>query len=86
MQTQDTVNVTRAWQDLSALIPATASAACLLQCVSEDMIEIVFGGAGAPVGKSGIILGFKESSTDTSANRWVRTVGDGAAVLSVNLI
>lgn len=86
MNTQNTVDVTRNWQDISALIPATASVSCLIQCVTDDMLEIVFGGASAPVGKAGLVLGFRDSVTDTSANRWVRAVGDGAAQLSVNLV
>lgn len=84
MNTQNTVDITRNWQDLTALLPASAGVSCLIQVVTDDLVEIVFGGASAPSGKSGLILGFRDSVTDTSGNRWVRAV-DGSAQLGVHL-
>ena len=81
MATQTDFAITNQWQNITAALTAAASVDAVYQCVSQDTIQIVKGGATAPTGKTGLLLDFKDSVQLNDANVWVRCFdGDGATV------
>lgn len=70
--TQNDYKVTTAWTDLVATIGAAASVNTLIQNLDPDEVQVVFGGASAPSGKTGVILREGDSVQGTAANIWVK--------------
>jgi hypothetical protein len=70
--TQNDLDVTTEWADIVATFPAVAAADTLLQNLGEDDVQVVFGGASAPTGKSGVQLDFRDTLTGNSPHIWVR--------------
>ena len=73
--TQNDFTVSGSWTDLVATIGAAASADCVIQNVSDGIVQVVFGGASAPTGKTGIVLDEWDSVQGNAANIWVRSAG-----------
>lgn len=86
MATEADFDVTNEWQDLAATITNAASAATLFQCVSQDTVQVVAGGASAPSGKTGIVLRYLDSVELNNANIWVRNFDGDGATLSVTVL
>lgn len=74
------IALTDDWTELTDL----ANDAVDLQNVGTTPVAVVFGGASAPTGKTGTLLGYRERVTGTSANVWARSVG-GSSKLSVQV-
>lgn len=73
---------TGSWADLVATIAAAASVDVVIQNVGNNEIQVVFGGASAPTGKSGIILWQGDSVQGNAANIWLRAE-NGFGIVSV---
>ena len=82
--TQNDYSVTGSWTNLVATIGAAASVDCVIQNVSTDPVQVVFGGASAPTGKTGIVLANIDSVQGNAAQIWVRSAG--AAKVSVTTL
>jgi hypothetical protein len=72
------------WADLVATHATLASVAAEIQNVGSAAVAIVSGGAGAPNGKSGTVLGPRERTSVNAANVWARSL-DGSGAVSVTL-
>ena len=84
--TLNDVAVTSVWQNITATQPTAANADVILQVVNtSDRVNVVFGGASMPVGKSGFQLYRGDSVQGNAAQIWVRSE-DQSATLSVNKI
>lgn len=76
--------VTDSWSELTAADAGLASANVSLQNVGTTPVAVVFGGAAAPVGKSGTLLSHLDSVAGNAANIWARSIG-ASSVLSVQV-
>ena len=81
-ETLGNLTVTAAWQDVTATYASAASVGVLIQNLDDDYVDVVFGGASVPSGKSGVRLDTLDSIEGNAANIWVR--GDGT--VSINTI
>jgi hypothetical protein len=70
---QNDYAVTSAWADIGATIAGVISTPVLLQNIGFDDVKVVFGGASAPTGKSGINLNTDDSISGTAAKVWVKS-------------
>lgn len=79
--TQADYTVTPAWADLAAAQTATANVSTQIQNKGTGSLQVVFGGASAPVSdNAGFYLKQGEVITGTAANIWVRASGGGKLV------
>lgn len=78
------VVLTGAWQDLVATHAGLAGVAATIQNVGHEEIAIVYGGAGVPADRSGVLLGRMDTTTGAAANVWARSLG-AAGRVSVTL-
>lgn len=76
------LTTTAAWQDITATYGTAASANVLIQNADSEVVQIVFGGASAPSGKSGITLDTYDSVQGNAANIWVRGSGTISILLA----
>lgn len=82
--TQNDIAVTDDWAELTDANAALVSADVTLQNVGTTPVAVVFGGASAPTGKTGTLLGYLDSVSGNAANVWARSTG-GSSKLSVQL-
>jgi hypothetical protein len=76
------------WIDITDTHASAASADVLIQNVGgADEVHVVFGGASAPTGKTGVSLARLDSVSGNAANVWVRpSVGVNSSLISVTLL
>ena len=72
--------VTNIWQDIVSTEPSVANTDTLVQVVSSDIIQIVFGGGGSPTGKTGVLLRKEDSIKGNAPSIWVRSFGTTATI------
>lgn len=69
--------VTDQWQDVAATVTGIASVDAVLQNVGDATVQVVFAGASAPTGKTGIRLYYLDSVQGNAANVWARCADPG---------
>ena len=78
---QADITATGTWTDATAANSGLASVDVLFQNIGRDVVFVVFGGASAPSGVSGVKLGPLDSIQGNAANVWVRGGGTLGAAL-----
>ena len=82
----DDYTATSVWTDVVSTLGALASVEALIQCVSQDEVQIVFGGVSAPTNKSGVVLKRLDSVQFNAANVWVKNFDADGGLLSVTTL
>lgn len=84
--TQNDFPATSDWGELTASITAAANVNCVIQNLDTGgTIDVVFGGASPPTGKTGVRLWPGDSVQGNAAQIWVRG-NDGAATVGCTLL
>lgn len=78
--TKDDVALTSTWVDLTVQFTDLVSASAFVQCKGPDEVLIYWGGASAPTGSSGTLMGRMTIAYGTSDHIWVRALRANAAV------
>lgn len=63
------------WTELTAAQAGLVNATAAIQNVGTAHVAVVYGGAAAPVNRSGIVLKHTDTTTGVAANVWARAIG-----------
>lgn len=72
------------WQELTAVVPASAGISMMIQNVGTGNVQIVQGGSAAPTDRTGLRLTPGQDAYVNNARLWVRSYSATGGLISLN--